>query len=71
MSAPLSPGRSRAMELSGNKIQADTQHAAPDGHPVGPGVNGLAVGVAAEDMQATSPAKSIKNRPMPFGARKP
>jgi hypothetical protein len=44
----ISPGRARALEISGGKIEPDQKYMAPDGHPAGPG--------AAEELAAKLPA---------------
>ena len=61
----LSPGRRRAMALSGSRIQSDTQHAAPDGHPVGPGAQ-AASQVEKPLLGSTKPASE---RRLPFTKR--
>ena len=63
--SPMSPGRRRAMALSGSRIQSDVQHAAPDGHPVGPGASAQAQ-VEKPLLGSTKPASE---RRLPFAKR--
>jgi hypothetical protein len=53
------------MALSGSRIQSDTQHAAPDGYPVGPGAQ-AASQVEKPLLGSTKPASE---RRLPFAKR--
>jgi hypothetical protein len=69
MSDVMSPGRRRALELSGGNIRPDVQHTAPDGQPIGPGASEQAAAKAEQFTQADADVKPAPTRPMPF-ARK-
>jgi len=67
----MSPGRRRALALSGSKIRPDVQYAAPDGHPMGPGVPvQLATKVEKPLLETGSTKAPAAERRLPFAARK-
>jgi hypothetical protein len=63
-----SPGRRRALQLSGDKIKTEIQHAAPDGHMVGPGA--VSTGEADKPLLDGVSAPPASVRRLPFAARK-
>ena len=69
MSDITSPGRRRALELSGGSIAPDMPHTAPDGQPIGPGSSERYAAGAERITQADADIKPATTRPMPF-ARK-
>ena len=69
MSDVLSPGRRRALELSGGNIVSDVQHTAPDGQPIGPGAAEKYAAGAERITQVDADIRPATTRPMPF-ARK-
>jgi hypothetical protein len=69
MSNVLSPGRRRALELSGGSIAPDMPRTATDGQPMGPGAGEKYAAGAERITQADADIRPATTRPMPF-ARK-
>jgi hypothetical protein len=58
----ISPGRARALQLSGSNLEPDMQYPAPDGLPAGPR--------AAEDLAAKAVPPLSHDTPGPRAARR-
>jgi len=66
----MSPGRKRALALSGAKIRASQPHAAPDGRPSGAGADALAGAKPDAQLLSTAGIKPAARRSvMPLSRR--